>query len=195
MNTYRKIFDKYRFKPHIAAQKSRAWFHDQVSLLRAENVTATQLITDDKKRNRTANMMIPGEMYLFGYEAKHKDTLPYWDMFPLIFPFKKLEDGFMGLNMHYLPYPMRIELLDRLMEFRSNSRLDATTRLKFSWQVIKGVSHLKAAEPCVHRYLYTHVRTQLKTISANDWVTALLLPVEKFVGESKQKVWSISARR
>ena len=28
-----------------------------------------------------------GRMYLFRYQAKWDDILPYWDMWPLIFPF------------------------------------------------------------------------------------------------------------
>jgi len=35
---------------------------------------------------------------------------------------------------------------------------------------------------------------ELKLIPANDWATAMLLPVEQFVGSSKQKVWQDSLR-
>jgi hypothetical protein len=112
----------------------------------------------------------------------------------LVFPFSKTQDGFIGLNMHYLPYKLRIVLLDRLMTFKSNNRLDETTRLKYSWQVIDGVSRFAAAQPCVKQYLMGHVRSQFRQISSGDWATAMLLPVERFVGANKQEIWSQSTR-
>jgi hypothetical protein len=115
-------------------------------------------------------------------------------MFPLVFPFKKMKDGFIGLNLHYLPYPMRIQLLERLMDFKTNSLMNENTRLKYSWNMIQGVSRFKIAEPCVHRYLADHLQSPMKKIDASDWATALLLPVEKFVGASKRTVWSDSLK-
>lgn len=194
MSYYTRIFDKYKHNPALAASKSQSWFTQQTRLLRAEKISPLKLIETDINRNRTPNRLIPGELYLFGYDAKLKDTLPYWDMYPMVFPFRKLQDGFLGLNMHYLPYQVRIALLDRLMEYKSNTRMDATTRLKFSWATIQQASKLQVAEACVHRYLYTHIRTQLKTINSGDWATALLMPVERFVGATKQRVWNNSLR-
>jgi hypothetical protein len=73
--------------------------------------------------------------------------------------------------------------------------MDETTRLKYSWQVIDGVSRFAAAQPCVKQYLTGHVRTQFRQIDAADWATAMLLPVERFVGASKQEIWSDSIKK
>jgi hypothetical protein len=132
---------------------------------------------------------------MFYYDAKHKDTLPYWDKFPLVFPFRKLPDGFIGLNMHYLPYYQRVQLLDRLSEFANNKTLDNDTKLKFSWATIQSMSKLKIAEPCVHRYLSTHVRSPYRLVDGSDWATAMVLPVQQFVGRSAAKVWQESLRK
>ena len=72
--------------------------------------------------------------------------------------------------------------------------MDETTRLKYSWQIIDGVSRFAAAQPCVKQYLTGHVRTQFREISADNWATAMLLPVERFVGASKQEIWSDSIK-
>ena len=71
-------------------------------------------------------------LYMYMYDPKLKATLPYYDRFPLVFPFSKTPDGFIGLNMHYLPYQLRMVLLDRLLTFRTNARMDETTRLRYS---------------------------------------------------------------
>jgi hypothetical protein len=85
-------------------------------------------------------------------------------------------------------------LLDRLLIFKNNSKLDETTRIKYSWELIDGASRYAAAKPCVKQYLNGHVRSQFRQINANDWATAMLLPVERFVGASKQEVWSDSKK-
>ena len=60
---------------------------------------------------------------------KLKEELPYYDKFPLVFPWRRLEDGFIGLNMHYLPHFHRVQLLTRLMQFATNKNMDENTRI------------------------------------------------------------------
>jgi hypothetical protein len=192
MATYTQIFEKNRYNLRDVAQKSRTWFDQQARLLARQQIVPQSVIKGSPERNTMR--IIPGELYMFQYNAKHRETLPYWDMFPMVFPFKKLKDGFIGLNFHYLPYNMRVRLLDRLMEFQSNKTLTDFTRLKFSWATIQGVSRFKIAEPCVHRYLLTQITSPIKKIHAQDWATAMMLPVERFVGSSKQQVWKESLR-
>lgn len=193
-STYTKVFEKYQYDIRIA-RRSWAWFQGEARKIGTNSlVKAGPLINTKAELNRQASGIIPGEMYLFRYDAKHKDTLPYWDMFPLIFPFRKLEDGFLGLNMHYLHYRLRVILLDRLMDFKTNTKLNEHTKLKFAWETIVGLSRYELVKPTVHRYLTNHVKSPLKKIEAENWVTALMLPVEGFVKESKEEVWKITGK-
>jgi hypothetical protein len=190
MASLKDIFDKNQYDLGQAARKSKNWFQQQTRLLGRQQVTPQKVMRGGELTARP----MPGKLYMFLYDPKHKDTLPYYDLFPLVFPFSKDSTGFTGLNMHYLPYQMRILLLQRLMDFASNKSMDETTRLKYSWSLIDGVSRYRLAAPCVKKYLFSHVKTQLKLIPANDWATAMLLPVEQFVGTSKQNVWQDSLR-
>lgn len=192
MSLYTEIFQKNQYNLPQAVQKSRSWFQQQATLLGKQGIQPMRLIKSAPEKN--VNRIVPGELYLFMYDAKTADQLEYWDMFPLVFPFRKMPDGFIGLNMHYLPYQIRIRLLDRLMDFRTNKTLNEHTRLKYSWSMISGVSRYAAASSCVHRYLLTNIETPLKKIDSNDWATAMMLPVERFVGASKQRVWTESLR-
>jgi hypothetical protein len=72
--------------------------------------------------------------------------------------------------------------------------MDDMTKLKYSWQIIDGVSRFAAARPCVKQYLSNHVRSQFRQITSKDWATAMLLPVERFVGASKAEVWADSKK-
>lgn len=192
MATYEQIFRKNHYDLRTVMTKSRTWFDQQARLLATKQIVPQRLIRTNTERN--VIKIIPGELYLFNYDAKHKDTLPFWDTFPLVFPFRKMPDGFIGLNMHYLPYPLRIRLLDRLMSYKSNTAMDETTRLKMSWGTLSSLSTQFHVEPCVHRYLIGHIKSPLKRIDSNDWATAMMLPVERFQGSTKQKVWQESLR-
>jgi hypothetical protein len=186
------VFERNKYDLLTVVKKSKGWFEQQVTLLTKQQLTPAKVLNGNP--DELVTRIMPGKLYMYGYDPKLKKTLPYYDRFPLVFPFKKTPDGFIGLNMHYLPYHLRIRLLDNLLIFKSNNRMDETTRLKYSWQIIDGVSRFAAAQPCVKQYLTGHVRTQFREISADNWATAMLLPVERFVGASKQEIWSDSIK-
>ncbi len=187
------VFERNKYDLATSVKKSRSWFDTQVNILTKQNLTPQKVLAGNPDQLTTT--LIPGNLYMYGYDPKLKKELPYYDRFPLVFPFRKTTDGFIGLNMHYLPYNLRIMLLDRLLTFKTNNRMDETTRLKYSWATIDGVSKFDAAIPCVKQYLTGHVKTQFRKVDSNDWATAMLLPVERFVGASKQEVWTESRRK
>ena len=186
------VFEQNKYDLMTAVKRSRSWFDKQVASMAKQQLTPNKVLQGNP--DQLVTRIMPGHLYMFAYDPKLKKELPYYDRFPLVFPFSKTPDGFIGLNMHYLPYQLRIALLDNLLVFKSNNRLDETTKLKYSWQVLDGVSRYKAAQPCVKQYLIGHVRTQFRQVEAKDWATAMLLPVERFVGASKQEVWAESRK-
>jgi hypothetical protein len=190
--TLKDVFERNQYDLETSIKKSRSWFDTQVTLLSKQNITPKRILGENP--DQMVSTIVPGNLYMYAYDPKFKAELPYYDRFPLVFPFRALPDGFIGLNMHYLPYKIRIALLDQLLIFKSNNRLDHTTRLKYSWGAINGASSFSAAIPCVKQYLYGHVRSKFRQINSEDWATAMLLPVEKFVGAPKEMVWSDSKR-
>ena len=186
------VFEQNKYDLMTAVKRSRSWFDKQVASMAKQQLTPNKVLQGNP--DQLVTRIMPGHLYMFAYDPKLKKELPYYDRFPLVFPFSKTPDGFIGLNMHYLPYQLRIALLDNLLVFRSNNRLDETTKLKYSWQVLDGVSRYKAAQPCVKQYLIGHVRTQFRQVESKDWATAMLLPVEKFIGAPSKSVWKDSRR-
>ena len=191
-STLLDVFQKNQYDLKTAVKKSRAWFEQQVLIMTRQQLTPQRVLNGNPEQLVTKIM--PGHLYMFVYDPKTKAELPYYDRFPLVFPFRKTPDGFIGLNMHYLPYPLRINLLDNLLTYASNQRFDETTRLKYSWALIDGMSKYAAAKPCVKQYLVGHVRTQFRQVESSNWATAMLLPVERFVGASKQEIWADSRK-
>jgi len=188
--TMHDVFERNKYDLKSSLKKSRAWYSQQVLLLGKQGITPQRLMREDLSSLKSR--IIPGNLYMFAYDPKLKATLPYYDRFPLVFPYASVPGGFMGLNMHYLPYPLRIRLLDNLLVFKNNDKMDGTTRLKYSWSLIANVAKFRMAEPCIKHYLLPHVKTAFKKVDVNDWATAMLLPVERFIKAPKEQVWKDS---
>lgn len=168
--------------------KARDWYRDTAQTYR--RVNEGQLMRGDKER-LTGRPLI-GQMYLFNYDAKNKATLPYFDRFPLIFPFKKVKGGFYGINLHYLPLQYRAKLMDSLYDVTNNDRYDETTRLRISYDILSNASRFRYFKPCVKRYLTSQLRSRFLYIYPSEWDIALFLPLERFQGASKATVFKDS---
>lgn len=184
------VFQKNQYDLKNSLKRSKVWYSQQVLLLSKQGITPNRIMSGDPASLKAR--IIPGNLYLYYYDPKHKATLPYYDRFPLVFPYAAVPGGFMGLNMHYLPYALRVQLLDRLLVFKSNAKMDETTKLKYSWDLISSASKFSAAQACIKHYLIDHVKSPYKKIDSNDWATAMMLPVERFVGATKEQVWKDS---
>ena len=135
---------------------------------------------------------LPGRMYMYFYDPKTKDTLPYYDRFPLIIMVDKAEGGFTGLNLHYLPPNLRAKFFDRLTEFTNNKKYDESTRFRLTYNFLRASSKLKMFKPCFKRYLTSHVESRITQVPATEWEVALFMPTDKFVYNTRQTVWKKS---
>ena len=127
-----------------------------------------------------------GKLNMFFYNPKHAKTLPYYDTFPLVLPLEKYSDGFLGINLHYLSIPLRLRLLDNLVDFSNNTIFDESTILRVSYDRVKGIREVK---PTLHRYLAGQVQSQFRRIDADEFTIATLLPVQRFRKASESAVW------
>jgi hypothetical protein len=172
-------------------QAAREWYRN--SAKDYKRISDTKLMKGDTSR-LTAQPLV-GQMYMYYHDAKHKATLPYFDRFPLVFPFKKVKGGFYGLNMHYLPLPLRAKLMDALYDTASNTRFDESTRLRMSYKMLESAAKYKEFQPCIKRYLTSQLRSKFMYIYPSEWDMALFLPLERFQGASKTQVWADSKRK
>jgi hypothetical protein len=191
-----KLFDEILSKGIRAGQvparssTAREWFRNKAQGL--GKVSETTILRTD--RDRLKNRGVIGKMYFFMYDAKHKDTLPYYDMFPLIFPVDRVQGGFYGINMHYLPLQLRAQLMDALYDVTNNNRYDESTKLKLSYGILKGAEKFSLFKPTFKRYLNSQVRSRFVQVDSSEWDIALFLNSEQFVGASKTKVWADSRK-
>ena len=172
---------------------SKKWFDERTKYLSTKKITPNRLMVAEEGARLTSRIM-PGKLYSFYYMPKHYDTLPYYDTFPLVFPYDKYDNGFIGLNMHYLDYQARFALFRELLKVSGRRGLNETTILNYNWSLIKDMAKLAPAQACIKRYLIDHVKSPFLEFSPTDWPTVMTLPVERFVGANKQQVWADSKR-
>lgn len=141
------------------------------------------------------NRMLPGRMYLINYaNPVGRDTLPYYDMFPLILPFNIEGNLVTAINFHYLHPAQRLILLEKLMPFKIGDT-DISTRIRANWNVLSNFARFREIKPSVKRYRRSLIKGRLLFIQPDDWVTAAIMPTEQFKKASKQKVYLDSNRQ
>ena len=113
-------------------------------------------------------------MNLFAYDPKFKQTLPYYDRFPLIFPIDFAKGGFYGINFHYLQPGARVNFLRQLSRFASDKNYDKKTRYNIG--ELSGRYYKKT----IKHYLYSQVRSSFLNITADEMAIAIFLPVARF---------------
>ena len=163
--------------------KSTDWYRNKIKEFGTP--TSLDLIRDGKQ----AGNPFFGRLNMFFYDPKLKKKLPYYDTFPLVLPLERYSDGFLGINFHYLPIPLRIRLLDRLVDFSSNTKFDESTKLNVNYT---GVKNIKLVKPTLHRYLSGRVKTDFRRIDADEFTVATLLPVQRFAKASERVVYKDS---
>lgn len=130
-----------------------------------------------------------GGLYFFMYDPKGKDDLPYYDKFPLVMPLKRESDGFLGLNLHYLPIKYRINFMRKLMPLAIFNDEDEIKRIRITYAILEASKKFKEFRPCIKKYLYSHVKSRILTVEPNEWDIALYLPVQQFKKAPAAAVW------
>jgi hypothetical protein len=153
-------------------------------------INQKELMTSDSVK--LANKQLVGSMQMFYYQAKHRDKLPYFDAFPLVIVLGPAEKGFLGMNLHYLPPPLRAKFLDALMDITTNTKYNESTRFDVTYDMLKGAAKYKYFKPCVKHYLTAQVRSKFARIPAPEWEIATFLPTASWQGGSASQVYKDS---
>jgi hypothetical protein len=205
------LLQSYKDKRKAAAEKtSWEWFLNNAKSIRnvagkqGKTAQPTDVLQDKAikaapKAAFTASKgtgSILGKMIMFQYDPKGKATLPYYDMYPVGFPIEIYSDGYLMLNLHYLPPVLRATLMDNLYSFMQNkNEISEKSRLNITYKLLSESARVALFKPCVKRYLYGHVKSQWKVINPEYWDMAMMLPLQRFSKASQNVVWADSNKQ
>lgn len=170
--------------------EARDWFRDRASSV--STVNTKQLVKNKDTSQASIQASDIGRMMMFFYDPKTKETLPYYDRFPMIFVVNKTPGGFQGLNLHYLPPTYRARLMDALYTVARNDSVRDSQKLRMSYQLLNSASRFRYFKPCFKQYLNSHVRSRFAYVPAEEWDIALMLPTQRFRKAGAAKVWKES---
>ena len=132
-NLFQKLeLEAFKAGINPRTKEAQDWFRRRAQQLRRVN-RQDLLSADEVKLVNRQNALI-GSMNMFFYDPKTKETLPFYDRFPLAIIVGPAEKGFYGLNLHYLPPVLRAKLLDSLLDITSNKKYDETTKFEISYK-------------------------------------------------------------
>lgn len=200
MSNYFNTLQREAFRAGIPprTKESREWFRKRLALMQS---TTTKINRRDLMREEPLEFRPPtdgkkfvGNMFMFFYDAKNRETLPYWDAFPLVITAGIAKGGFYGLNLHYLPLQLRAKLLDGLAEITTNKRYDETTRFRTTYNMLQNTRNLRYFEPCFKHYLTSQVEGRISYVPPPEWEIAVFLPTAQWQKEKVNKVYSDSRR-
>jgi hypothetical protein len=165
-----------------------AWLKTKIDELKKVEIQRIPAAINREKDRQTAQFRL-GMMYCFYYDPKTKADLEYWDRFPMVLVLERYHDGFLGLNLHYLPVKWRVAFLSKLMKFAQLTPDDDIKRMRISYDILEASKRYAEFRPCLKRYLLPHVRSKLLMIQPNEWDVATMLPLQQFRGAKPQEVW------
>lgn len=173
----------------VMSKKSLEWLANRISEIKNPG-SIPRGVSRETYRQTTGFRM--GRMYCFYYDPKGKDKLSYYDRFPMVLVLERYTDGFLGLNLHYLPFQYRIAFLGKLMKFAEMDDAGEIQRLRVTYDILTASKRLKEFKPCLKRYLTGHIQSKILAIQSNEWDIAAFLPIQQFKKASATKVWQES---
>jgi hypothetical protein len=183
---------KTALEQEFLSRKSVAWLQDQMRDLKSPINLAREIA---KEKSRQGGQFQMGGLYHFFYDPLTKGDLPYYDIFPLVIPLKRDAEGFIALNMHYLPPRYRAMFMDKLMNFAITNDNNEPKRLRITYDILTATKNFKEFRPCLKRYLNSQIKSKILTIQPPEWETALFLPTAVFKGAPISKVYSESVAK
>jgi hypothetical protein len=172
-------------------ERSMKWFKDYITK-NWQHVRTSQMMRDRKMWKQTVEV---GKMYFYEYDPKWKEILPVYDRYPLGFVVNKWTNNgvnyFNMIQLHYLPPALRLVVMRSLLKIRSENRYRQSTKLKISWEILKGLSNHKLFEHCIKTYRFDHVKTVFMEVPAASWEIVISLPLARFQKGGKSVAWNI----
>ena len=190
-NLFQKLeLEAFRAGINPRTQESREWFRKRIQ--RLTRVNREQLMREDEITRKATHSY--GSMFMYFYDPKTKDKLPYYDTFPLVIPVEPAEGGFRGINLHYLPPILRAKFLDALLDATNNKKYDETTKFRLTYNILNGARKMRYFKPCFKHYLLNHVKSRFAEVPAPEWEIATFLPTAQWKKASAGKVYSDSRK-
>lgn len=180
----------------LKGKESQEWYREKALLVKKKDISTVEVMEDREKSPKLTNKKFIGRLFMYLYMPKTKMQLPYYDMYPIVFPMSFTKTGFTGLNLHYLPPDLRALFMDNLYVFSNSNDYtrDNTRLMKLSYERLTSSKKFKYFHPCIKTYNHKQIRSRIAYIPPSEWELALFLPLQQFKKKSQTVVWAKSRK-
>lgn len=175
-----------RKKPLTPKQEaSLKWYKEVLAKTTSKKVAESY----DKKRKRIRE----GEMIAFNYPNPKTPLkqLKWFDAHPLVILFNIKGRNFFGVNLHYMPRPMR-EIFLKLVIKINKAKIKSGNRFDLNWSEIQEFLRRNGlAEAVVKQYIPARMQN-VEYVKYDQWKYAVSLPSEQFVFDGQYSIDDIN---
>ena len=141
----------------------------------------------------------PGKIYVFKYDPKYANELPWFDANPVVLAIEQVNNNDLGINLNLLPVPFKEKLLDELftrMRIKVNkketdevSKIDALKEkpLRITYEGIKAYLEKDGYDFALRQYIPSRKRDQA-VVSYSKWPEIALCDFMDFNKTNVMKV-------
>jgi hypothetical protein len=137
---------------------------------------------------------IPGRFFVYQYDPKFKDKLPYYDTLPLVLITSVTAKGWYGINFHYMPPQARMVIMEAMLKTLNNPTWSDDYKLRINWKkavaIASKVGKHAFLKHSIKQYLASHLKTPLIELYPENWEMCLFLPMSKFKKSTASRVWA-----
>lgn len=136
---------------------------------------AKELIKE--RKNLTKKDMIPGNLIFAFYNAKDKEQT--YDRTPLILTLRRNGTHTLGLNFHWIPLNMRVNLIKHIIRLNEKN-IKNNKPLQFSYEQLKPMLKTLGYAPCIRLYINKRIGSSGVVIPPERLMEVARLKTETF---------------
>jgi hypothetical protein len=139
------------------------------------------------------NYIQGGSFISFTYNALHKDTLLFWDKYPAIIVLKVQGVRMLGLNLHFVPFPIRKLIAEYVIKL-NYTNIKNNRPIQLDYQQIKKFLISINAMICIRLYLIRRITSSIKIVKSHkDYIIAsTTLKTSMIYGISSDKIYQLA---
>lgn len=130
-----------------------------------------------RKRTIVGKDLKPGHLIFTSYNAKFKENT--YDRTPLVLVLKRNGTHTLGLNFHWVPFSMRINLIKEIIK-RNAGNIRQRKPLKFKYEDYRGMMRQYGYAPCIRLYINKRFGRKGVVIPAHKLIEVARLRTETF---------------
>lgn len=124
----------------------------------------------DRFKVTSRKNIYPGAMIQFKYNAKHKDTLKFWDGNPAVIVLRFNGRRMLALNLHFVPFKLR-KLIAEYVIKRNRSNIKNNRPIYIDYKMMKNFLISIKATVCIRAYIVTRMSSKVTmVISHKDYI-------------------------